>query len=75
MSATLGDPVLLTTYGQPSYSRKRKGKEIAPDERPLVFASFTSIPNRDEEQVTLAVQGDGVHSYEVCLLFAMLPHP
>ena len=63
MSATLGDPVLLATYGAPS--RKGKGKEVASDERPLVFASFTSEPDRDDEQVTLAVQGDGVYVYEV----------
>ncbi|OCB87528.1 hypothetical protein A7U60_g5433 [Sanghuangporus baumii] len=65
MSATLGDPVLLATYSLPSASRKGKEKEVAEDERPLVFASFSSVPARDDEQVTLAVQGDGVYVYEL----------
>ncbi|KAL5527470.1 hypothetical protein ACEPAG_6261 [Sanghuangporus baumii] len=65
MSATLGDPVILAIYGLPSGSRKGKGKEVAEDERPLVFASFSSVPARDDEQVILAVQGDGVYVYEL----------
>ncbi|KAL5487970.1 hypothetical protein ACEPAI_6078 [Sanghuangporus weigelae] len=65
MSATLGDPVLLASYGLPSASRKGKEKEVAEDERPLVFASFSSVPARDDEQITLAVQGDGVYVYEL----------
>ena len=67
MSATLGDPVLLATYGAPS--RKGKGKEVASDERPLVFGSFSSVPSRDDEDVTLSVQGDGVYVYEVSAHF------
>lgn len=66
MSATLGDPYLLGTYGLPSISKKAKGKEVAFDEHPFAFASHSSVPKRDDGQVTLAVQGDGVHVFEVC---------
>lgn len=65
MSAALGDPYLLTTYGSPPASRKGKEKEVVRDARPFVFASHCTVPKRDEGHVTLAVQGDGIHVFEV----------
>ncbi|EJD01356.1 uncharacterized protein FOMMEDRAFT_147908 [Fomitiporia mediterranea MF3/22] len=74
MNATLGDPFLLASYGLPSISKKGKGKEKASDERHFIFASHSSVPNSDDGQVTLAVQGDGIHIFELGDLHPVSSH-
>ncbi|KAH8118420.1 hypothetical protein DFH11DRAFT_1839063 [Phellopilus nigrolimitatus] len=74
MSATLGDPYLLATYALPSKSAKAKGKSVAADEHPYVFASHSAVPKRDDGQVTLAIQGDGIHVYDLADLHPISSH-
>ncbi|KAI5123385.1 hypothetical protein M0805_006093 [Coniferiporia weirii] len=74
MSATVNDPFLLSAYSPPSSTKNRKGKSVAIDERPYVFATHSAVPKREDGQVTLAVQGDGIHVFDLAELHPISSH-
>lgn len=66
MAATLSEPHLLGNFFLSSkHIADRKGKGVAPDERPHIFASKCISFLHDVDEAVLAVQGDGIHIYEV----------
>lgn len=67
MSATVGDPIVLSSYSLPSRtSKKGKEKATSADEKPFVFASHSGAGKKRDGLVTIAAQGDGVHILDVC---------
>ena len=69
MSSILGDPFLLSTYSLPSQSKRAKGKSIAAGERSYAFINHFCSPKQDG-QVAVAVQGDGIHILDVWFSFS-----
>lgn len=69
MSATIQDPYLLSSHTVSSSAKKSKGKGVAFGERPLVFAAYSTSPKHEDGLVTLAVNGDGLHVYDVNFIF------
>ena len=66
MATTINEPHILASFSLPSRHRAdRKGKGIAFDERPHVYAAQCGVLKLDEGEFVLAAQGDGIHVYEV----------
>ena len=66
MATTINEPHILASFSLPSRRiADRKGKGVAFDERPHVYAAQCGVLKPDEGEVVLAVQEDGIHIYEV----------